>query len=617
MRMMRRFFPKTLRYQMLLLILMIVSVPILLIGYTVKIQAENALLQEKQIKLFGIARLLDYHLGNGFDTILSERHMLDEKRSDKIKALNERLASYTDIVAEVNTGIGVGYYSKELDAIITYGPSDTYANKVGISIEELHPGRKVMETGQSMVQFGKLVRGNIMNVMLPIERNGEIVGYIWANELTDDVQAQLKVMDKNIVWSVLIGILVGMMLTVGLTNRFVKDVEEIKRGLQRLRFNLKKPIVSMEGEIGEIVDEINHMAQSLIDARSLNENIMYSIADGVVTVDTEGMITTMNQAAQQITGFALEEVIGRRYKEIFRENDQFHSLLLDTLVSGTNHIGIEINYPVKEKYIYISISTSILIDSHNKTIGAVVVFKDLTQQHSLQEQVYRAERLAALGELMASIAHEIRNPLTAIKGFVQYLQNVDSDEERQEYMPIIIKEVDRVNRVIEQLLYFARPYKTHYMWLNINELIESTLVLVQNKTTTHKVEFRLFLADSLPQIEADAEQIRQVLLNLLINAMQAITDKGSVIIDTWQPDPSFVCVRITDTGNGIAEENRKKIFDPFFTTKSAGTGLGLAVVQRIISAHYGQVEIESQVNEWTAVTLKLPVVHQGGKQDES
>ncbi|AJQ25813.1 two-component system sensor histidine kinase AtoS [Pelosinus fermentans] len=615
--MMRNFFPKTLRYQMLLLILMIVSVPILLIGYTVKIQAEKALLQEKQIKLFGIARLLDHHLGNGFDTILSERHMLDKKRSDKIKALNERLASYTDIVAEVNTGIGVGYYSKELDAIITYGPSDTYANKVGISIEELHPGRKVMETGQSMVQFGKLVRGNIMNVMLPIERNGQIVGYIWANELTDDVQAQLKVMDKNIVWSVLIGILVGMMLTVGLTNRFVKDVEEIKRGLQRLRFNLKKPIVSMEGEIGEIVDEINHMAQSLIDARSLNENIMYSIADGVVTVDTEGMITTMNQAAQQITGFTLEEVIGRRYKEIFRENDQFHSLLLDTLVSGTNHIGIEINYPVKEKYIYISISTSILIDSHNKTIGAVVVFKDLTQQHSLQEQVYRAERLAALGELMASIAHEIRNPLTAIKGFVQYLQNVDSDEERQEYMPIIIKEVDRVNRVIEQLLYFARPYKTHYIWVNINELIESTLVLVQNKTTRHKVEFRLFLADSLPQVEADAEQIRQVLLNLLINAMQAITDKGSVIIDTWQPDPSFVCVRITDTGNGIREENRKKIFDPFFTTKSAGTGLGLAVVQRIISAHYGQVEIESQVNEWTAVTLKLPVVHQGGKHDES
>lgn len=614
---MKRYFPKTLRYQMLLLILIIVSIPILLIGYTVKIQAEKALLQEKQAKLFGVARLLDHHLGNGFDTILSERHVLYENRADKIKALNEELASYTDVVAGVDAGIGVGYYSKELDAIITYGPSDTYANKVGISIEELHPGRKVMATGHSMVQFGKQVRGNIMNVMLPIQRNGEIVGYIWANELTDDVQAQLKVMDKNIYWSVLIGIIIGLILTISLTNRFVKDVEEIKSGLQSLKYDLKKPIASMEGEMGEIAEAINQMAQSLVDARSLNENIMYSIADGVVTVNTQGVITTMNQAAQQITGFTLEEVIGRPYREIFRENDEFHSLLLDTLESGKNHIGIEINYPVKEKCIYISISTSILNDSHNKSIGAVVVFKDLTQQRSLQEQVYRAERLAALGELMASIAHEIRNPLTSIKGFVQYLQDVDSDEERQEYMPIIIKEVDRVNRVIEELLYFARPNKTHYMMVDINELIKNTLVLVQNKTTSHKVEFRLQLTRGLPQIEADAEQIRQVLLNLLINAMQAISDKGSVVIDTWQPNPSFICTRITDTGIGIKEEDRKKIFDPFFTTKPAGTGLGLAVVQRIISAHYGQVEIDSQVNEWTAVTLKLPVVHQGGKHDES
>jgi two-component system sensor histidine kinase AtoS len=602
---------------MLLLILIIVSIPILLIGYTVKIQAEKALLQEKQAKLFDIARLLDHYLGDGFDAILAKKHLLDENRADKIKAINEELTRYTDVVAGVDAGIGVGYYSKELDAIITYGPSDTYASKVGISIEEVHPGRKVMATGRSMVEFGKLVRGNIMNVMLPIARNGEIVGYIWANELTDDVQAQLKVMDRNIYGAVLFGIIIGTILTIGLTNRFVKDVEEIKSGLQSLKYNLKKPIASMEGEMGEIAEEINRMAHSLVDARSLNENIMYSIADGVVTVDTEGIITTMNHAAQQITGFALTEVVGRPYREIFRENNQFHSLLLDTLESGTNHIGIETNYPVKEKCIYISISTSILIDSHNRSIGAVVVFKDLTQQHSLQEQVYRADRLAALGELMASIAHEIRNPLTSIKGFVQYLQNVDSDEERQEYMPIIIKEVDRVNRVIEELLYFARPYKNNYMVVDVNELVKNTLVLVQNKTTRHKVEFRLQLAPSLPQIEADAEQIRQVLLNLLINAMQSIPDKGSVVIETWQPDWFFIGVRITDTGVGIIEEDRKKIFDPFFTTKQGGTGLGLAVVQRIISAHYGQVEIDSQVNEGTAVTLKLPVVHQGGKQDES
>lgn len=613
---MRRYFPKTLRYQMLLLMLIIVSIPILLTGYVVKIQAKEALLAEKQTKLFGIARVLDEHLGAGFNRILAEKHVVNGNRAEKIKALNEELSLYTDIVAGADVGIGVGYYSKELDAIITYGPSSSYADKVGISIEELHPGRKVMETGHRMVEFGPLVRGNIMNVMIPIQRDGQIVGYIWANELTDDIQAQLAVMDKNIYLSVLIGIIVGIFLITGLTNKFLKDVEKIKTGLEIIKFDLNKKIDPMQGEMGEIAEAIHHMAQSLIDARSLTENIMYSIADGVVTVDTQGIITTMNQAARQITGFTLEEVIGKPYREIFCENHQFNSLLLNTLETGENHIGIEVNYPVKDKSIYISVSTSILLDSHNKSIGAVVVYKDLTQQHSLQEQVYRAERLAALGELMASIAHEIRNPLTSIKGFVQYLQNVDSIEEREEYMPIIIKEVDRVNRVIEELLYFARPSETYYSLVNINELLEKTLVLVQNKTTSHKVEFRLILASGLPLIEADAEQIKQVLLNLLINAMQAIPDKGSVVIDTWQPDASYVCVRITDTGVGIKEEDKHKIFDPFFTTKAAGTGLGLAVVQRIISAHYGQIHIDSQDNEWTAVTLKLPVVHQGGRQVE-
>jgi len=613
---MRRYLPKTLRYQMLLLMLIIVSIPILLTGYVVKIQAKEALLAEKQTKLFGIARLLDEHLGVGFDRILSEKHVLDGNRTEKIKALNEELSHYTDVVAGADVGIGVGYYSKELDAIITYGPSSSYADKVGISIEELHPGRKVMETGHRMVEFGPLVRGNIMNVMIPIQRNEKIVGYIWANELTDDIQAQLTVMDKNVYLSVLIGIIVGIFLITSLTNKFLKDVEKIKTGLEIIKFDLNKKIGPLQGEMGEIAEAIHHMAQSLIDARSLTENIMYSIADGVVTVDTQGIITTMNQAARQITGFTLEEVIGKPYREIFCESHQFNSLLLNTLKTGENHIGIEVNYPVKDKYVYISVSTSILIDSHNKSIGAVVVYKDLTQQHSLQEQVYRAERLAALGELMASIAHEIRNPLTSIKGFVQYLQNVDSMEERQEYMPIIIKEVDRVNRVIEELLYFARPSETYYSLVNINELLKKTLVLLQNKTTSHKVEFRLILAPCLPLIEADAEQIKQVLLNLLINAMQAIPDKGSVVIDTWQPDISYVCIRITDTGVGIKEEDKHKIFDPFFTTKAAGTGLGLAVVQRIISAHYGQIYIDSQDNEWTAVTLKLPVVHQGGRQVE-
>ncbi|SMC70776.1 two-component system sensor histidine kinase AtoS [Sporomusa malonica] len=613
---MKRLVPQTLRNKMILFTLIIVSIPILLTGYIIKLETQEALLVEKQAKLFGIALLLDNNLGEGYNEILISRSADNADRATQIKALNEVLKNYTDTLTSAYPGVGAGYYSMELDAIITYGPSDKYADKVGITIGPTHPGRKVMNTGERLVEFAPMVRGDIMNAMIPIIRHGEVIGYIWANELTDDIHAQMASMDYNIYLAVSIGIIVSLLLFFWMTKGFIHDVETIKNGLEQLRFDLDHRLIPMEGEMGQISDAINHMTRSLLNAQTLNQNIMHSIADGVITVDINGNITSANKSAETLTGYTCSEIVDKPYKEIFCEGKHFNSLLLDTLATGTNYIGIEMEYPVKNKDIYISISTSRLKDSTDKIIGAVVVFKDLTEQHRLQAQILRAERLASLGELMAGVAHEIRNPLTAIKGFVQYLQDTDTEEERQEYMPVIIKEVDRVNRVIETLLYFSRPCKTNYKLVDINGLIKETLVLVKNTGTKHKVEFRLQFGETIPQIEGDAEQLKQVLLNLLINAVQAITGQGIVEIATWQGPSSFVHVSITDTGNGITPADLSKVFDPFFTTKVTGTGLGLAVVQRIINAHYGRVDIQSEIGNGTAVTLQFPVLHHGGEADE-
>ncbi|HWR45125.1 two-component system sensor histidine kinase AtoS [Sporomusa sp.] len=613
---MKRLVPQTLRNKMILFTLIIVSIPILLTGYVIKLETQEALLVEKQTKLFGIALLLDNYLGEGYNEILTAKNARNADRATQIKVLNEALKNYTDTLTNAYPGVGAGYYSKELDAIITYGPSNNYADKVGITIGPTHPGRKVMSTSERLVEFAPMVRGDIMNAMVPVVRHGEVVGYIWANELTDDIHAQMASMDYNIYLSVSIGIIVSLLLIFWMIRGFIHNVETIKNGLEQLRFDLRHRINPMEGEMGQISDAINHMARSLLNAQTLNENIMHSIADGVITVDIDGNITSANKSAEALTGFICSEIVDKPYKEIFCEGRHFNSLLLDTLATGTNYIGIEMDYPVKNGDIYISISTSRLKDSTDKIIGAVVVFKDLTEQHRLQAQMLRAERLASLGELMAGVAHEIRNPLTAIKGFVQYLQGTDNEAERKEYMPVIIKEVDRVNRVIETLLYFARPCKTNYSLVDINGLIEETLVLVKNTGTKHKLEFRLQLDETIPQIKGDAEQLKQVLLNLFINAVQAIPDQGILEIKTWQEYSGFVHVKITDTGNGINPADLSKVFDPFFTTKATGTGLGLAVVQRIINAHYGRVDIQSEIGCGTAVTLQFPVTHQGGEADE-
>ncbi len=612
---MKRLMPQTLRNKMIVFTLIIVSIPILLTGYVIKLETQEALLVEKQTKLFGVALLLDNYLGEGFDQILASNNAKNADRATQISVLNAALKSYTDTLTSAYPGVGAGYYSKELDAIITYGPSTEYANKVGITIGSAHPGRNVMNTGERMVQFAPMVRGDIMNAMIPIVRHGEIIGYIWANELTDDIHAQMASMDYNIYLAVSIGIIISLLLFFWMNKGFIHDVKVIKNGLEKLRFDLDHRIMPMDGEMGQISDAINHMTCSLQNARTLNQNIMHSIADGIITVDINGNITSANKSAEILTGYTCSEIIDKPYKEIFCEGKHFNSLMLDTLATGTNYIGVETDYPVKNKNIHISISTSRLKDSTDKIIGAVVVFKDLTEQHHLQEQIQRAERLSSLGELMAGVAHEIRNPLTAIKGFVQYLQSADTEEERKEYMPIILKEVDRVNRVIETLLYFSRPCKTDYRPMSINDLIEETLVLV-NTGTKHRLEFKLQLDPTIPPIEGDAEQLKQVLLNLFINAVQAIPDQGTIEIKTWQESSSVVNVRVTDTGKGINPTDLGKVFDPFFTTKAAGTGLGLAVVHRIINSHYGQVDIQSEVGNGTAVTLQIPVIHYGGETIE-
>ncbi|MDU4961700.1 MAG: two-component system sensor histidine kinase AtoS [Sporomusaceae bacterium] len=611
-----KWWPHSLRHKMILLMVLTVMIPMLLTGYIVKTEAENALLAEKRAKLFGIARLLDAHLGAGFDPILAANRAGHYDRSGKIGLLNAVLAQYTDTVAVNEPGVGVGYYSKELDAIITYGPSGKYADRVGLSIAADHPGRDVMDSGVSQVQFGRFVRGHIMNAMLPIRRGDQVLGYIWVNEFTDEVGAQLAAMDRKIYLWGGCGIAVCVALLLLVMERFVGEVETIKQGLADLRFNLKRQIRPMRGETGEIARAINHMAQSLAAMQSVNANILASIADGVITVDIEGRITTINPAAQRMTKFTSAEIVGRLYKDIFCSGTNFDSMLLDTLATGTNYIGFETEYPVKDASIYISISTSHLKDSDGRIIGAVLVFKDFTEKRRLQEQLRRADKLASLGEMMAGVAHEIRNPLTAIKGFVQYLQAAASDAERQQYMPVIVKEVDRVNRTIDELLYFARPNSADYQPVDLNDLIEKTLFLVRNKPTKERVAFAFHPVAGLPRVEADADQIRQVLLNLMLNAVQSIRGRGEISVRTWQEESEAVMLEIRDTGEGIAEADLNKIFDPFFTTKPAGTGLGLAVAQRIVTTHRGRLSIVSELGKGTAISLRLPVLQERERADE-
>lgn len=603
---MKWIYPRRLRNQMILMAILMVIVPTLTIGYIVETEGRSAVLSEKEKKLSAVVNLLNQALGDRYDLYI------DLPREERIRALNAELAPITENITRAFPGIGAGYYNKTLDAIITYAPSSLYQNNVGVTIAADHPGREVMRTNTPLVYSGRQVRGDILNSMIPIERNGEVLGYIWANELTEDIRRQAWKMDVRIIIVLTAGLLISLLLIVLFSRRLSANIDIITDGLSTLAQNIPTRLPQLPGEMGQISQSVNNLAQALRETRTLNDLIIENAADGVIAIDRQGDVTTMNPAAEVITGYQRHELVGQPYSMLF-DNTQFYSPVLDTLEHGTEHVALEISFPGRDRTIELSVTTSRIHNTHGEMIGALVIFSDLTARKETQRRMAQAERLATLGELMAGVAHEVRNPLTAIRGYVQILRQQTSDPIHQEYLSVVLKEIDSINKVIQQLLDFSRPRHSQWQQVSLNALIEETLVLVQTAGVQARVDFISELDNELSPIIADRELLKQVLLNILINAVQAISARGKIRIRTWQYSDSQQAISIEDNGCGIDLSLQKKIFDPFFTTKASGTGLGLALSQRIINAHQGDIRVASLPGYGATFTLILPINPQGNQ----
>lgn len=491
----------SLRGRLLVLTIIAVALPMITSGYIMMKFAYNAFVEEKQSKLYGAARILDSYLPGSYDEILRQCGALEASREDKIMILHGELRKFTDLVAQAYPGIGVGYYSKELDAIITYGPSNQYDNTVGLPIGANHQGRLVMETGEPRVQEGNLVRGAIMNAMYPIIRDGKIIGYIWANELTEDITAQISFMKTKIFILILISMAVAIIAMVKLLDWLVAHIERIKVGINKLKNNLSYQLPVIKGELGEITLAINDMAREL-EARKLQE-----------------------------------------------------------------------------------------------------------------EQVQSAERLELLGEIAAGMAHEIRNPLMAVRGFAQLIKENQTPAESEEYMEIILKESDRMDKLTEELLCLARPAQCTLAMVEPNEVVGNALRLVENQTREKRLNVIRNLDPGVPVVLVEKEQLRQVILNILLNAIQASKIGGLLEISTdYEAFSNQVAIKIRDTGVGIAPEIIDKIFKPFFTTKEKGTGLGLSVALRLIENWGGRIMVDSTLGAGTLFTILLPTGGEGFEQ---
>ncbi len=584
--------------------------PIVVTGVVLLGIAEQALIEEKKQKLIAITQQLDYALPNDFDTILREGGAAGRNREAQIAYLNKVLAPVTDKIAQAHPDVGVGYYSAALDAILTYSPAQEM-HHVGESIRPTHPGRDVLKTGQTEVAIGQFVRGYIMNAMTPLVRHGRIVGYAWANELMANIDVQLAGMRKGIYAILAVGSIVAAAVSGLLVNRLEAILGEIKTGLRRLSRDLSFRLRRLPGEAGEIAHAINRLAGDLQASRTHTENIIQSMDECLIALDQNGTITAWNRAAGRLTGIDAQSAVGRPHAELSGGAAVLMQVLLDTLHTGEGRKDDEIVYPLASgERLLLRVTTSVLRNPAKEVTGAIAVFEDRTAYKEMEARLEQAKRLAVIGELAAGIAHEVRNPLTSIKAFTQLIEEeLPPGHDSREYTSIIVEEVERLNRFADELLLFSRPQEEGNQPVCVETVLEQTVKLMEPAAAKRGVRLARLAAEGMPLVSASDKLLKQVFLNLLLNAVQASHPGGSVRIAATA-DSQEVAVAVTNDGPPIREAHLAAIFEPFFTTKKTGTGLGLSISQRIVNA-YGGTITAANVEGGVCFTVKLPVKREG------
>jgi len=349
--------------------------------------------------------------------------------------------------------------------------------------------------------------------------------------------------------------------------------------------------------------------QSLASLRALHERIVESIRSGLVTTDLKGRIYTFNKAAEEITGYAAESVRGKDASIFFGEMKDH---IADSVrASDTGEVSPRFEtdcFTSEGMRLRLGFSISPLFSEFGKTTGMVITFQDLTQVRALEETSRRQDRLAAIGRMAASIAHEIRNPLAAMRGSIQMLRSeMEGDSSQTELMEIILRESDRLNRIITDFLSYARPRTITQSQVDVGELLHQTFALLQHSPEILKTQS---IEEDIPLepviAVADAGQLKQVFWNLARNALQAMPQGGTLRARVELNSHNRLRISFSDTGRGMSPDQVEHLFEPFSST-TGGTGLGLSIVYQIIRDHGGTINVSSLEGQGTTITVELPI----------
>ncbi|OLS01978.1 sporulation kinase E [Tissierella creatinophila DSM 6911] len=369
---------------------------------------------------------------------------------------------------------------------------------------------------------------------------------------------------------------------------------------------------------GKLV-ELDYRKQKLFENKVIEitklqnytKNIVDSINNGVISTDTNFFITSINRKGEDILGIDEKDEIN--ITNILNDKNVL-DILNQAKEQKLQFTNIKTNINVDGEDKFLSITVLPLFNILNKVQGLVIIIQDKSREKNLEAQTVRADRLVAVGELASGIAHEIRNPMGIIKTISQTLLEESDEKDLTEGLEIIVKEVDRANKVINGILNFAKPPDNEMKEISLTELFKEVVLITDKYLSTNNANMELSIGQDV-NIEADKEKLKQVFINLIFNGVQAM-DKGGKIFVTTELREKGVNISFKDTGRGIKKENLKKVFNPFFTTKEKGVGLGLSVSDRIIQDHNGYLAVDSIEGEGTQIDIYLPMQQKAGVKNK-
>jgi PAS domain S-box-containing protein len=387
--------------------------------------------------------------------------------------------------------------------------------------------------------------------------------------------------------------------------RSVDDTLESDLRLLTIIASIIAQAVRVHGAIAEIVA-----------LKERTDRILAGMPDGVLVLGPAGLVVTLNRAAERIFGLARADASDRHFLDVFAPHAGVRNIIEqiydDPNASSTYETKI---FCTGAESVPVAITWSLIADESDSGPTIILNIQDLTEVKRIERQLRRSQRLAALGTMAAGVAHEIRNPLGGIRGASQLLAREMKDNPRlHEFTEVIVQEVDRLDRTVEQLLGFARPTKSDMAPIHIEDVIERALVMVKPEIEKKRIHVEKDFPQGLRRIRASQSQMTQLFLNLFLNALQAMPEAGTLSITIREEshaggaEKTALIVTVTDTGHGMSRQTLEHLFMPFYTNRDSGTGLGLAIAHKIIEEHGGTIDAASKEGKGTTFTMSFPEI---------